>query len=75
MPIFEYLCDICDHRYERLQPMSVQGSDCPRCGKPAKRVISLFAAMTAGEDGEVGSVASTGGCPACAGGSCACSVH
>lgn len=74
MPIYEYLCATCEYKFDRLQSMSSTGADCPRCGQQAKRAISLFAAHTAGDNGEVSSVAGIGGCPSCAGGSCACSA-
>ena len=75
MPIYEYVCVTCEHKFDKLQPMAVAGADCPRCGQPSRRAISLFSAVTTGADGEVGSVAGMGGCPSCAGGSCACSGH
>lgn len=74
MPIYEYVCCTCDYKFDKLQPMGTPNADCFRCGQPATRAISLFAAVTAGDDGELGSVAGMGGCPACAGGSCACSM-
>lgn len=40
MPIYEYECQLCGHRFERLQhfsdaPLKV----CPDCGGPLQRVI------------------------------------
>ena len=72
MPIYEYLCATCEHKFDKLQSMSSAGADCPRCRQSARRVISLFSAVTEGADGEASSVAGMGGCPSCAGGSCAC---
>ena len=74
MPIYEYLCPTCGYKFEKLQSMSSLGADCLRCEAPAQRVISLFSAVTTGDDGELGSVAGTGGCPSCAGGGCGCSI-
>ena len=74
MPIYEYVCTTCKHKFDKLQPMSANGADCTRCGQPAQRAISLFAAVTAGGDGEVSSIAGMGGCPSCAGGGCGCSM-
>lgn len=35
MPIYEYKCNTCDHRMEKLQRMSDDPlKDCPECGKP-----------------------------------------
>ncbi len=45
MPIYEYRCESCDHRLEKLQKMS-EGDlvDCPECERPAlKRLISAAA--------------------------------
>lgn len=45
MPIYEYRCESCEHRLEKLQRMS-EGDlvDCPECEKPAlKRLVSASA--------------------------------
>ena len=42
MPIYEYQCSNCDHRFEKLQSFSAEATcDCPNCGNSAKRIISL----------------------------------
>ena len=43
MPLYEYHCPTCSHKFEKLQPMSATGADCPNCEQPAKRAISVFA--------------------------------
>ena len=48
MPIYEYGCDTCGHKFEKLQPMNAPGADCPVCEQPARRALSVFAAITAG---------------------------
>ena len=40
MPIYEYACPTCGHKFEKLQSMSATGADCPHCEQPAKRAIS-----------------------------------
>jgi len=42
VPIYEYACDDCDARMEKIQKMSdAPLVDCPECGKPAlKKLIS-----------------------------------
>ena len=42
MPIHEYQCDACGHRFERIQKFSDPPVEiCPNCGKPAvKKLIS-----------------------------------
>ena len=45
MPIYEYRCESCDHRLEKLQKMS-EGDlvDCPECERPdLKRLVSAAA--------------------------------
>ncbi len=45
MPIYEYRCESCEHRLEKLQKMS-EGDlvDCPECKRPAlKRLVSAAA--------------------------------
>ena len=45
MPIYEYRCESCEHRLEKLQKMS-EGDlvDCPECKRPTlKRLVSAAA--------------------------------
>ncbi|MGX5173315.1 FmdB family zinc ribbon protein [Aliikangiella sp. IMCC44653] len=36
MPIYEYKCNACDHRMEKLQKMSDDPlKDCPECNEPS----------------------------------------
>ncbi len=74
MPIYEYVCASCELRFDRLQPSGAAQAECPECGLPAKKALSLFAAFASRGDGEPSSVAGMGGCPGCAGGACACSA-
>ena len=49
MPIYEYVCQGCEHRFEVKQKMSDDPlTDCPRCGKPVSKVISAPAIMFKG---------------------------
>ena len=75
MPLYEYHCPICNHRFDKLQPMSAAGADCPHCEQPAKRAISVFAAISAGAG--YGSDSSPLNLPplpggGCCGGGCGC---
>ena len=49
MPIYEYHCPTCNHKFDKLQSMSATGADCPQCEQPAKRAISVFASISSGE--------------------------
>ena len=74
MPLYEYHCPTCSHQFEKLQPMSAQGADCPNCEQPAKRAISVFARVgRAGEEPSFGSspLPPLGG-GGCCGGGCGC---
>ena len=42
MPLYDYLCRDCGHRFELRQGFDADTmTDCPVCGKPAERQISL----------------------------------
>ena len=45
MPIYEYQCEACEHKLEKLQKISdAPLKDCPDCGKPAlKKLVSAAA--------------------------------
>jgi putative FmdB family regulatory protein len=52
MPIYEYQCEECDHKLEKLQKMSDDLlKDCPECGKPALRKLVSAAAFRLKGDG------------------------
>ena len=76
MPLYEYVCDDCDTRFELRRSMdrSSEGTTCPRCEAPAHRVLSVFAAVTAGGEvpSIVGGMGGMGGCGFSDGGGCPC---
>lgn len=40
MPIYEYQCESCDHKMEKMQKMSDAAlTDCPECGEPKLRKL------------------------------------
>jgi len=54
MPIYEFRCAECSHRFTVLRPMSQSDAECacPNCGAPgARRLISSFAAIGASPGG------------------------
>ena len=66
MPIFEYLCDDCGTKFEKLVRRSEEaaGSECPSCGhNHVTTQISSFAARTNGSAKDA--------MPSCASGMCA----
>jgi putative FmdB family regulatory protein len=73
MPLYEYVCDDCETRFEVLRPASRMDdrADCPRGHGSSHRVLSAFAAMTKDEYGSPEPVGGGGGCGGCDGG-CQC---
>jgi putative FmdB family regulatory protein len=51
MPIYEYKCRKCGHKFGTLQPITTArtGTPCPNCGSTdTKRLISLFGSKLGG---------------------------
>ena len=41
MPLYEYQCDACSHRFERIQKFSDPPADvCPSCGGAVRKLLS-----------------------------------
>ena len=63
MPIYEYRCEECDHRFEILQRIGdgAEGLSCPDCGvSRLEKMFSTFAA--AAPEGSTVAPAMSGGC-------------
>lgn len=75
MPIYEYKCPKCEHKFELMRPFSRsgEGAECPHCHEVAPRVVSVFAAVSLGEGGVSSSVGGSpcGGCSSTNCGPCA----
>jgi putative FmdB family regulatory protein len=70
MPIYEYICDACNERFEKIVINKQQEISCPKCcSKKASIQLSVFA--TAGSGGGPSS-SSGGGGGGCCGGGCSC---
>lgn len=53
MPIYEYRCRSCGHRFEAIRPMGDDGSglDCPGCGVRGPELVpSVFATVSGTSD-------------------------
>ena len=51
MPLYEYLCRSCDHKFETMQSISVRAEEtpCPKCHEHnAMRLMSAFASQVKG---------------------------
>jgi putative FmdB family regulatory protein len=73
MPIYEYVCDDCGERYERVVMSKKQAITCPKCSSAKKTVqLSVFAAPANESKSFSGasSASSSGG--GCCGGACRC---
>jgi putative FmdB family regulatory protein len=44
MPVYEYYCEQCQHKYDALRPVSRmdEPTTCPKCDGPGKRQLSAF---------------------------------
>jgi putative FmdB family regulatory protein len=41
MPLYEYQCESCEHRFERIQKFTDPPPDaCPKCGGPVRKLMS-----------------------------------
>ncbi len=71
MPIYEYVCDDCGTRYERLIMNKAQEIACPKC-ESKKHTLQLSVFSAAGSSSKVnGQPAASGGC-ACTPRGCGC---
>jgi putative FmdB family regulatory protein len=74
MPLYEYVCDSCETRFEQLRPAARmdEPASCPSGHPAGRRVLSTFAAMTKNGYGETESLSGEGG--GCGGGctNCVC---
>jgi putative FmdB family regulatory protein len=72
MPIYEYLCDDCGERYERIVMNQKTSITCPKCASANHTIqLSVFAAPANGSKASGGSSPASGG-GGCCGGACGC---
>jgi len=71
MPIYEYICDDCGERYERIVMNKSAAITCPKCESAKKTVqLSVFAAPANG-----GKSSDSSSAMANSGGGCGCTPH
>ncbi len=78
MPLYEYVCDSCGCKFERLRSVAAadQACECPTCHSAlAHRVLSRFATLRGGGNGNGDSSSSSGSCASCSASSCAHCHH
>jgi putative FmdB family regulatory protein len=73
MPIYEYICDACNERFEKIVIDKQQEISCPKCSsKKASIQLSVFATAGSGGGPSSSSGGFSGGGGGCCGGGCSC---
>ena len=73
MPIYEYICDACNERFEKIVINTQQEISCPKCSsKKASIQLSVFATAGSGGGPSSSSGGFSGGGGGCCGGGCSC---
>jgi putative FmdB family regulatory protein len=73
MPIYEYACRSCEHRFEELVSSYGTLVACPQCTSgEVSKLLSTFSARTVGGDQPAPRPLSGGGGGGCCGGGCGC---
>jgi len=73
MPIYEYVCEDCDTRFERIVLNKQQEIACPNCASEKASIqLSVFATPGNGNGTATKSSTSSGGGGSCCGGGCGC---
>jgi putative FmdB family regulatory protein len=73
MPIYEYLCDDCDTRFEKIVINKQQEIACPKCAsKKATIQLSVFATSNGSSSSGSAPTSFSGGGGSCCGGGCGC---
>jgi putative FmdB family regulatory protein len=50
MPIYEYVCSSCGHKFDMIQKMGDTSTQkCEKCGKPAEKIISQTSFLLKGK--------------------------
>ena len=63
MPIYEYVCTACEHRFEKRRPFEEAGAPekCPECGEPANKALTRFSAFNKGSGGVLSGIKGASG--------------
>ncbi|MEN6521733.1 MAG: zinc ribbon domain-containing protein [Armatimonadota bacterium] len=76
MPIYEFRCNECDKKFEKLCKVGQNDAACPDCGGESSKLFSAFFARSVSSDGSscsCGGNCSCGG--GCSGSSCSGCCH
>jgi putative FmdB family regulatory protein len=75
VPIYEYICDDCETRFERIVINKQQEIACPKCASKKNTIqLSVFATSNGSGNGASAksSTSFSGGGGSCCGGGCGC---
>jgi putative FmdB family regulatory protein len=73
MPIYEYICDECSQRYERIVKNESAAVRCPKCASAKHTIqLSVFARPSGGGKSSGGTSSGFTGGGGCCGGGCGC---
>ena len=62
MPLYEYRCTACNHRFEKIQSFNApEHSECPKCGSTSERLLSAPAIQFKGSGFYLTDYGKTGG--------------
>ncbi|MEO0279191.1 MAG: FmdB family zinc ribbon protein [candidate division WOR-3 bacterium] len=76
MPVYEYKCESCNYKFEKLQSFNDEPEKlCPKCGGAVKKLISRSSFVLKGTgwystDYKSSSTSSSSGCSSCSATSC-----
>ncbi len=73
MPIYEFLCEKCGLKFEKIQCKSDKVPCCERCGAQARRLVSICGFTSAG--GGKSSAKIGGSCSGCSSHNCGSCSH
>jgi putative FmdB family regulatory protein len=73
MPIYEYICEDCQTRFEKIVFNKQQEIACPKCASKRNAIqLSVFSAASTNGASTKSSSGFSGGGGSCCGGGCAC---
>jgi putative FmdB family regulatory protein len=73
MPIYEYVCNDCEARYERIVMSAKQKIECPKCASKRHTLqLSVFSAGKSSSGSASSASSAPAGCGGCTPNTCGC---